>query len=185
MTDAASDIGRATALRLAADAQARGGKPAQLMLVDISADGLATLVEILRSKGVEAVPFVGDLSDAQVPAQLVAAAIEAFGGLDVLISNAGTLQRGTLLETSSEGFDRAFAINTLATWGLGKAAHPWLAQSRSSLIAKASISGGQPTPLLRGDCASKAALVILGCIGWVILVGIEQNMFNLSVLFTR
>lgn len=161
VTGAASGIGRATALRLATDSQAREGRPAQLMLADISAPGLETLIEQLHDLGAQAEAFVGDLSDPSVPALLVGAAVTHFDGLDVLVSNAGIIQRASLLEVTVEDFDRAFAINTRATWLLGKAAHPWLARSNGTLIATASISASQPTPPLGAYSASKAALVML------------------------
>ncbi|GLU37308.1 SDR family oxidoreductase [Pseudomonas sp. NBRC 100443] len=161
VTGAASGIGRATALRLAKDARSRGDADVQLLLADISAPGLEALAQVMREDGVQVETFVGDLSDTNVPTQIVSAAVAAFGGLDVLVSNAGIIQRNSLLELSTDEFDRELAINTRATWLLGKAAHPWLAKSRGALIATASVSAGQPTPPLGAYSASKAALVML------------------------
>jgi len=96
-----------------------------------------------------------------VPQQIVDAAAAAFGGLDVIISNAGIIGRSSLLEMDADSFDRSFAINTRATWLLGKAAHPLLKASGGNIVATASISAENPSPPLAAYSASKAALVML------------------------
>ena len=90
VTGAASGIGRATCLRLARDAHAQG-KKAQVAAVDIptAASGLDSLATELKGLGAEVLPLHGDMADAEAPARAVAAAVERFGGLDGVVSNAG------------------------------------------------------------------------------------------------
>jgi len=97
ITGAASGIGRAVAGQMVSDA-ARGGAAAKLMLVDVAADKLQTAARELRADGGQIEVAVGDLSDPTVPQRVIDAAARALGGLDALISNAGIIQRGTLLE---------------------------------------------------------------------------------------
>jgi NAD(P)-dependent dehydrogenase (short-subunit alcohol dehydrogenase family) len=161
ITGAASGIGRAVAFQLSRSAAAREGKSAQVLLVDLNKEKLDEVAGLLRAEGVQAEVYAGDLTDPEVPAKVVAAAEKAFGGLDVLISNAGIIGRASLLELSLADYDRAFQINTRATWLLGKAAHPLLSASRGCIVATASMSAFQPTSPLGAYSASKAALVML------------------------
>jgi NAD(P)-dependent dehydrogenase (short-subunit alcohol dehydrogenase family) len=161
ITGAASGIGRAVAFQLSRSAAAREGKPAQVLLVDLNKEKLEEVAGLLRAEGARAEIFAGDLTDLAVPGQVVDAAQKAFGGLDVLISNAGIIGRSNLLELSVTDYELAFAINTRATWLLGKAAHPLLSASKGCIVATASISGHQPTSPLGAYSASKAALLML------------------------
>src|ERR1700738_1626882 len=120
VTGAASGIGRAAAIRLARDAVSRGGR-AQILLVDIAKEKLDETAALLRSEQADAETCVVDLSDASVAAGVVDAARRAFGGLDALVSNAGIIQRSSLLDLSVADYERSFAINTRATWLLAKA----------------------------------------------------------------
>lgn len=161
VTGAASGIGRATAFRLARDGASREGRPAQILLVDIAKEKLEEVAALLRAEGAVAEIHVADLGDAAVATGVVNAAHRAFGGLEALVSNAGIIQRSSLLDLSVADYERSFAINTRATWLLAKAAHPLLAASKGSIVATASISGHEPTPPLGAYSASKAALIML------------------------
>lgn len=160
VTGAAHGIGAAIATRLAREAQSTGGH-AELLLVDIDADGLARLADTLRSRGARVECFVGDLADAATPARAVAAAESHFGSLDIVASNAGISIKMKLQDYSVEQYDRILAINTRATWLLGKAAHALLSRSRGCIIATTSISGHHATPMSGPYSASKAALIML------------------------
>jgi len=161
VTGAASGIGRATAFRLARDAANREGRPAQILLVDIAKEKLEEVAALLRAEGAGAESHVADLTDPPSAVGVVEAARKSFGGLDALVSNAGIIQRASLLDLSIADYERSFAINTRATWLLAKAAHPLLAVSKGSIVATASISGHEPTPPLGAYSASKAALIML------------------------
>jgi NAD(P)-dependent dehydrogenase (short-subunit alcohol dehydrogenase family) len=165
VTGAASGIGRATALRLVQDAVKRTDGTAEVLLVDLQADRLAETAALIGEAGGVAYIAVANLTDPESINRVIQAAQDVFGGvsasLDVLVSNAGIIERGTLLETTADAFDRAFAINTRATFLLACAAHPMLARARGCIVATASISAIEPTPPLGGYSASKAALVML------------------------
>jgi NAD(P)-dependent dehydrogenase (short-subunit alcohol dehydrogenase family) len=160
VTGAASGIGRATAIRLARDAVNRG-KTAHILLVDIAKEKLDETAALVGAEKARAEVYAADLSDAAVAARVIDAARRAFDGLDALVSNAGVIQRSTLLDLSVADYERSFAINTRATWLLAKAAHPMLAAAKGSIVATASISGHEPTPPLGAYSASKAALIML------------------------
>lgn len=157
VTGSAAGIGRATAFKLHSDAKARD-ESSQLMLADIQGDKLEEVAGELRAEGAEVEIFAGDLTDVDVPSQLVEATVKVFGGLDVLISNAGIIKIGTLMEIDLEDYERAFAINTRATWLLVRAAHKHLKAARGCIVVTGSISSVHPTPPLGAYSASKAAL---------------------------
>jgi NAD(P)-dependent dehydrogenase (short-subunit alcohol dehydrogenase family) len=161
VTGAASGIGRATCRRLARDAGVRGqaGKVAAVDLAPSAA--LDDLVEELRDLGVEALPLHGDMGAPDAPARVVAEAVDRFGGLDALVSNAGINRPGSLVGYSVDDWDRLFAVNTRATWLLARAAHPALAASGGAIVAVASMSGSNPHPGLGAYGPSKAAVIML------------------------
>jgi len=161
ITGAASGIGKAVALRMAQDSLSREGRPAQLLLVDIDSAGLAAVAASLRAGGTQVETVVADLGETDAAPRILDRTVQSFDGLDALISNAGVIQRASLLDLEAPDYDRSFAINARATWLLGKAAHPHLARSRGSLVATASVSAHEPTPPLGAYSASKAALVML------------------------
>src|SRR5262245_20014077 len=116
VTGAASGIGRATCLRLARDAQARGTK-ACVAAVDLpGVSGLDRMLDELRGLGAEALPLHADMATADGPGRVVGEAVERFGGLDGLVSNAGVNRPGPLVDYRVEDWDHLFAVNTRATW---------------------------------------------------------------------
>lgn len=153
VTGAASGIGRAVALRLA-----RQG--AQLLLVDISEDGLGRVAaEVAEAEG-QPRTLVADLGQ-PAAGEAVAGAARELGGVDAFVSNAGVFTSGPLEELSLETYDLSFDVNTRATWLLAKALLPMLRESRGAIVATASIAGHEPTAPLGGYSAGKAALLML------------------------
>ena len=153
ITGAASGIGRAVAEQLAAAAAGH-----RLLLTDRDADGLQDVTDAIGSA---ATGCVADLADPDCGEALVAAALAHMGGIDAVVSNAGIIGAGALVDLAPEDFDRVFAINTRATWALAKASHPHLVASKGAFVATASMSASQPTPGLGFYSSSKAALLML------------------------
>lgn len=110
VTGASRGIGAAIAERLAADG---------LTVVINYAGDVASAEKLARSieqKGGRALTARADVSDPEAVARLFDTAVAAFGGVDVLINNAGILQVAALADTSDAEFDRHFAINTKGTF---------------------------------------------------------------------
>ena len=97
VTGAASGIGRAIARRLAAEG-------ACVVVADLDADGAAEVAEELGSTDV-AVPVVADVSDASAVASAFREAVLAFGGVDLVVNNAGLSISKPLLETTERDWD--------------------------------------------------------------------------------
>jgi NAD(P)-dependent dehydrogenase (short-subunit alcohol dehydrogenase family) len=161
VTGSASGIGLAVARRLNADAKARTGQGAQLTLVDIAPDKLEEAAAELRGAGADVIAIVADMTDPAAASKVVAQSVQEFGGLDVLISNAGAIAQATLLDLTLEQYERTFQLNTRATWLLAKTAHPHLKLSRGCIVATASVAAHHPIPTLGVYSPSKAALLML------------------------
>ena len=119
VTGGAQGIGRAIAIRLAAE----GAK------VVLCARDQGTLDEVVRQvhqAGGEASSSALDLSLETSPAQLLNAAVARHGAIDVVVNNAGATKRGDFLTLSEEDWTDGFALKFYAAVRLTRAAWPYL-----------------------------------------------------------
>jgi glucose 1-dehydrogenase len=154
-------IGGATCRRLVADARRRGDRIDLAVCATGTRPGFAGFVHRLGADDVRAVALTGDLADPDVPARLVGQAVETFGGLDLLVSNAGIARRGSLVELSLEDWEILLDTHARAAWLLAKAAHPALREARGAMVAVGSTSGTFPHAGQGGYAVAKAALIML------------------------
>ncbi|NMD94760.1 SDR family oxidoreductase [Rhodococcus sp. BL-253-APC-6A1W] len=111
---------------------------ARVLFVDIHDDAGRALEEELGGAG----KFMkADISVEENAAAIVAAAVDAFGQLDILVNNAHASRQAPLLETTQEMLDLSFGTGFYPTFWLMKAAHPQLAAQRGSVINFASGAG--------------------------------------------
>jgi NAD(P)-dependent dehydrogenase (short-subunit alcohol dehydrogenase family) len=147
ITGAASGIGLATARRFS-DAGAR------LVLADIQdcTELAATL---------DAVFAPTDVSKESDVEQLIAAAVDAYGHLDVIVNNAGIAEFGTGIESTSEAdYLKNFSINTLGVaFGVKHGAHNM--RDGGAIINIASLAGSVGFPTYAAYAASKAAIMAI------------------------
>src|ERR671917_1477768 len=101
ITGAARGIGAETARRLAA----RG---ARVSLVGLEADRLA---ELAGELGRQAVWFEADVTDQQAMERAVAETVRAFGGIDVVLANAGIASNGTVAIAPADALVRTVEVN--------------------------------------------------------------------------
>lgn len=133
VTGAAGGIGRATAIRLAAEG-------ASVAVTDI-ADGQPVVDEI-TAKGGTAFFRTLDVTDEAAWRQAVQQTVDTYGGLDILVNNAGVGDMSTIEETSRAEYDRTIAITqTSVLLGMQAAAEALKASGRGSVINISSIFG--------------------------------------------
>ncbi|MEU5407127.1 glucose 1-dehydrogenase [Nocardia asteroides] len=155
VTGADSGIGRAVAI-----AFAREGADVLISYLDEDEDA-REVARWVTEAGRRAVLAPGDLSDPAHCRALVARAVEEFGTIDVLVSNAAYQMTHTDLdEISDEEFDYAFAVNVGAYFRLVKAALPHM-RPGSSIIGSSSVNSDMPNPTLAPYAATKAAIANL------------------------
>lgn len=132
VTGAASGIGLAAARRFLDEG-------ARVVMLDIDE---ATLREAAAALPQDRVLVqIGDTADRKTAAAAVKAAVERFGGLHVLINNAGVATEGDIMHTSEEDFERVMAVNVAGYFHMAKAAMPELVKTRGSIVMTSSVSG--------------------------------------------
>lgn len=139
VTGAASGIGRATALALAA----RG---CHLALADRDAAGLASAAQEAEALGVRVTHHVLDVADAAAVAALPDTVLAAHGGVRVLLNAAGTSLLGRFDEVTLEEFRWLLEINFFGTVAMTKAFLPLLMRQERAQIANISSIFGVIAP---------------------------------------
>lgn len=171
ITGASSGIGAALALELAGD-------KARLVLNGRRLENLQKLADQVRAAGGQAVLSPGDVTETNVRQAAIQAAQEHFGGLDVLINNAGVSAWGAFHEASEERLRRIMEVNFFAMAELTRAALPLLVGGCSPLVVNiGSILGHRGIPLQSEYCASKFAVR-----GWSEAIRPELRRIGVDVL---
>ncbi len=131
---------------------------AQVVCADMRAEAAAAVADSIGA-GAKAVP--GDVSRGPDVQAMVDAAVSGFGGLDIVVNNAGTTHRNRpMLEVGADEFDRVYAVNVKSIYWMAQAAVPVLRrQGRGgSLINISSTAGIRPRPGLVWYNGSKGAV---------------------------
>jgi NAD(P)-dependent dehydrogenase (short-subunit alcohol dehydrogenase family) len=155
VTGAAKRIGRAIALTLA-----ESGANVAITYLGSQQEAEAT-VHSLADFDIDAFAVRCDLRDPENIEQSVAAVIEEFGQIDVLINNAGLFASEVLEKISVEQWDAMFTTNTRAPFLMAKAAYPHLKVARGRIINIGSLGGLHPWATHAHYCTSKAAVHML------------------------
>ncbi|MEO5901034.1 MAG: glucose 1-dehydrogenase [Ilumatobacteraceae bacterium] len=144
VTGAGSGIGRASAMRFAAEG-------ASVVAVDIRGPKVDETVELIHREGGVAASCQADVAKGADVERMVAFAVETFGGLDALFNNAGTIRPGTAVTLPEADWDLVMAVNVRSVFLGAKYAVPaMIARGGGTIVSTASVSG------LGGDAASVA-----------------------------
>jgi 3-oxoacyl-[acyl-carrier protein] reductase len=132
-----------------ATAQALAAEGARLVVSARGEDSLASAASSLRASGVEVATVVADIADPDVPARLVSTAVEQFGGLDIVVANAGGPPPGRSLEVTETQLDAALNLNLRSSIRLIQSSVPVLRQRGwGRICCITSYSVVQPVPSL-------------------------------------
>ena len=134
-----------------------------LVLSDLSADALGELTAGLKESTGDVAAVPADVSDFNQVENVVKHAVDRFGRLDVLISNAGVLaQNGRIHNLTAKDWERSFRINVLGPVNGIKAAVPVMRAQRSgSIILTASVAGLTAWSHSGPYCVTKAGVIHL------------------------
>jgi NAD(P)-dependent dehydrogenase (short-subunit alcohol dehydrogenase family) len=151
VTGASSGIGRATA-----EAFAKAG--ARLVLTGRDVTALTEARQAVTDAGGEGIECAVDVTSSDGPERIVSAAVDAYGGVDVLVNAAGVIATGTLETTTDQLWDSMMAVNVRAPFRLMRQAAPHLAVRKGSVVNVSSVNGLRAFAGVLAYNVSKAAV---------------------------
>jgi 3-oxoacyl-[acyl-carrier protein] reductase len=151
VTGAGRGIGRAIAIALAREGVSVTG-------VARTAADLDSLVGEIEALGGRGLAFAGDVRERSLAESAVSATVEHFGGLQILVNNAGVGAFANVADTSDEEWDTVIGTNLTAVFRLTRTALPHLAHRGGHIFMISSLAGVNPIAGMAAYCASKAAL---------------------------
>ncbi|MBU0544946.1 MAG: SDR family oxidoreductase [Proteobacteria bacterium] len=151
ITGAASGIGAAICRKFADEG-------AKIGLMDADEKGAKDMESSLTGSGTEAFAVKCDVSSEKECDFAIKAFITRYGGIDVLVNNAGITQRGAFMETRASVFRKVMDINFFGSLYCTKAAIESIVERKGMIIVIESVAGVTPLLGRSGYCASKHAL---------------------------
>lgn len=152
VTGAGTGIGRGCALALLREG-------ARVVLVGRRKDRIEA---VARDAGASALAVVADVSRRDEIERVIEATVKAFGGINVLVNNAGILHIGTAEQITEAQWDETFNINVRGLWLFSKAILPYMRKAGGgSIINIASVLGINGARNRAAYAASKGAVVLL------------------------
>jgi 3-oxoacyl-[acyl-carrier protein] reductase len=152
VTASSKGLGRASALALAAEG-------VHVAICARGEEALRATEQDIKAAGGTVWATVDDVTQPDAPARLVAGTVEQFGGLDILVGNAGGPPPGRALEISDGAIEAAVNANMLSSVRLVRESLPWMRQAgwgRICLITSYSIK--EPIPTLALSNAARTGL---------------------------
>ncbi len=178
VTGAARGIGLAIASKL-------GAAGASVLLVDIDESALSEAKSFLEKNGTKTAAIAGDLTHPDFPQIAVDRLVAEFGGIDIIVNNAGYTWDSVIQKTTDEQFQSMLDIHVIAPFRLLRAASHWLrekskAEQPARIMRKVvnitSISGTDGNPGQAGYSSGKAAVV-----GLTKTLAKEWGRYNVTV----
>lgn len=170
VTGASSGIGLAISREFA-----KAGS--RVAMVARSEERLAELAEKINTNGGEAFPITADVTDELQCRLMVEKCIGRFGGLDILINNAGISMRADFIDTDISVLRRVMEVNFWGTVNCTKYALPHLIANKGALVGVSSVAGFHGLPGRTGYSASKFAMH-----GFLETIRIENFFSGLHVM---
>ncbi len=152
VTGASRGIGKAIAVDLAS----RGAKVAGMATSHANLEDTKSEIE---EAGGTFLPLAGDISDGQTALDAVASMLEAWGGIDGLVANAGITRDNLLLRMSADDFETVVGTNLTSAFHLVKAVtKPMMRQKAGRIVLVGSVVATIGNPGQANYCAAKAGL---------------------------
>ena len=153
VTGAGSGIGRAIAIRLAADGYA-------VLVNDLDLGRAQAVVSEIAASGAKAVAAAGDVSSEADAKAIHAAAVAAFGDTDLLINNAGIVHQSLFENLEIADFDRMFAVHVRGTFLMTKMVLPAMLKAGKGAVINVASQLGQVGGIeLSHYAAAKSAII--------------------------
>ena len=155
VTGAGSGIGRAAAVRFAAEGAA-------VAVLDLNADAAKETAAQIGAAGGSALAVAANVADRAQVGSAFGQILGEYGRIDVLYNNAGVNSSGSVLDATEDDWDRSFAVNAKGTFLCAQAAAPsMVATGSGSIINQGSVAALVGIANFASYCAAKGAVVAL------------------------
>jgi len=167
ITGSSRGLGRAFAIATAAEG-------ASVVINGTNQEALAEVEQTIRESGGRVVAIAGSVAEEAVCASLVAGCVEAFGGIDVMVNNAGVVRDRTLMKMTVEEFDEVIAVHLRGAFSCTKHAALAMRENGGQIIQIISASG-----LSGGFGQGNYAAAKAGMMGLLRTAVLEFSKFNI------
>jgi len=153
VTGAARGIGRAIVLELLKQGRVVAG-------LDINAEQLSELEDVVKAAGFTVVTKCVDITDTDEFAEVLESLAAEYGGIGILVNNAGITRDGLIMRMSDEDFDKVIAVNLRAAFVAIRTAVKSMVRNKfGRIISLSSVSGVMGNAGQGNYAASKAGLI--------------------------